>query len=57
LAQIKACKRQIKKVELLHAQDIEDGYGEVYLPDALSRKYPNAPKELAWQFLFPSRNC
>jgi len=51
---IPALKRQIGKVKLLHTQDIEDGYGEVYLPDALSRKYPNAAKELAWQFLFPS---
>lgn len=30
------------------------GYGEVYLPDALSRKYPNASTETAWQYLFPS---
>lgn len=30
------------------------GHGEVYLPDALSRKLPNAAKELRWQFLFPA---
>lgn len=45
---------QIREVEHLHAQDIEAGYGEVVLPDALARKYPNAGRELKWQFLFPS---
>lgn len=51
---IPALKQQIGHVERLHAQDIIDGYGEVYLPDALNRKYPSAAKETAWQFLFPS---
>lgn len=51
---IPTLKRQIELVKQLHAQDLEDGYGEVYLPNALSRKYPNAAKETAWQFLFPS---
>ncbi|KUJ81580.1 integron integrase [Microbulbifer flavimaris] len=47
-------RRQIGRVELLHAQDLADGYGEVYLPDALARKYPNAASEIAWQYLFPA---
>lgn len=47
-------KRQIERVALLHAQDIAEGYGEVYLPDALARKYPSASRETAWQFLFPA---
>lgn len=47
-------KRQIETVKLLHKQDIEDGYGDVYLPDALARKAPAASRETAWQFLFPS---
>jgi len=34
--------------------DLKEGFGEVYLPGALSRKYPNAAKELKWQYLFPS---
>ncbi len=46
--------RQIERVKQLHSQDMADGYGEVYLPDALNRKYPTAAKETAWQFLFPS---
>jgi integron integrase len=45
---------QITRVEKLHRRDLEDGYGEVYLPYALARKYPNASRELGWQYLFPS---
>ena len=45
---------QVKFVEQLHLSDLKQGYGEVYLPQALSRKYPNAAKELKWQYLFPS---
>lgn len=51
---IQPLKQQIYQVEELHKKDISDGYGEVYLPDALNRKYPSAAKETAWQFLFPS---
>ncbi|RDH91976.1 MAG: hypothetical protein DIZ77_06665 [endosymbiont of Seepiophila jonesi] len=35
-------------------QDIVSGFGAVYLPFALERKYPNAPKEWAWQYVFPA---
>lgn len=45
---------QIQCVEKTHRRDIEDGYGDVYLPHALARKYPRAKRELGWQFLFPS---
>ncbi len=45
---------QIDNVRYLHQQDCNDGFGEVYLPHALARKYPNAAKELAWQYVFPS---
>ena len=47
---------QVEKIKSLHAQDLEDGYGEVYLPEALSRKYKNAPKETGWQYLFPAKS-
>ena len=47
-------KEQIAFVTEQHKQDIKDGFGDVYLPDALARKYPNAPRELRWQYLFPS---
>jgi len=46
--------RQIEVVTQLHEQDLAAGHGEVNLPNALARKYPNAGRELKWQFLFPS---
>lgn len=51
-----ALKSQIDQVTALHRADLLDGFGEVYLPFALKRKYPNADRELGWQFLFPARN-
>ena len=45
---------QIDKVLALHKQDIADGYGEVYMPHALERKYPSAARSPGWQYLFPS---
>ncbi|MEM7468185.1 MAG: integron integrase [Pseudomonadota bacterium] len=48
-------RAQIEKVRLLHGQDVEAGFGEVYLPYALERKYPTANRELAWQYVFPAR--
>lgn len=44
----------LKEVRAVHGKDVELGYGEVYLPDALSRKYPNAAKEWRWQYVFPA---
>ena len=41
-------------VRALHEQDLAHGYGCVYLPDALERKYPNACTEWGWQYVFPS---
>lgn len=45
---------QIKMVSLLHQKDIRNGYGRVYLPYALKHKYPNADREIGWQYLFPA---
>ena len=47
---------QVKLVDELHKKDLEQGYGSVYMPYALERKYPNAKYETKWQFLFPMRN-
>jgi len=47
-------KKQIKSVKALHDYDLEMGWGEVWLPDALERKYPKAAGSLLWAFLFPS---
>lgn len=51
---VEPLQAQLEHARELHAQDLETGYGEVYLPDALSRKYPNAAREWRWQFVFPS---
>jgi len=45
----------LKRVKTLHEEDLVAGVGEVWLPDALDRKYPNAPKEWGWQYVFPSK--
>ena len=45
----------IEKVKLLHCRDLDDGYGEVYIPTALGRKYKNAALETIWQYVFPAR--
>ncbi len=45
----------IEKVKALHLSDLEQGFGEVYLPEALARKYRNAARETGWQYVFPSR--
>lgn len=41
-------------MKALHDRDLAQGYGAVYLPDALARKYPNAERAWGWQYLFPS---
>jgi len=43
-------------VSLIHKQDLADGFGKVYLPYALDRKYKNAPTSLGWQYVFPAAN-
>ena len=45
---------QLKKSKKQHEKDLHEGGGDVYLPDALSRKYPNAAKEWMWQYVFQS---
>jgi integron integrase len=46
---------QIEAVKALHHQDLEAGFGAVYLPEALARKYPKAARETGWQWVFPAR--
>jgi integron integrase len=45
---------QILKVQTQHDEDSRAGFGTVFMPTALARKYPNAENELGWQFLFPA---
>ena len=48
-------KIHIKEVRKIHKNDLSKGFGEIHLPQALERKYPNANKEFKWQFLFPMK--
>lgn len=47
-------RTHLAKVHQLHEQDLAEGFGRVYLPFALDRKYPNADREWGWQYVFPS---
>ncbi|KZZ35373.1 integron integrase, partial [Oleiphilus sp. HI0086] len=53
---IEPLKVQIDYALALHAKDLEEGYGAVYLPGALARKYPNAATAPAWQYVFPANS-
>ncbi len=52
---IPSLEQHLAKVRLIHEQDLAQGYGEVYLPYALARKYPGAGRQWGWQYVFPSR--
>ncbi len=45
----------LTKVKSIHENDLAKGYGEVHMPYALARKYPNAAREWGWQYVFPAR--
>jgi integron integrase len=49
-----ALQAHLAVVEGLHERDLIEGFGEVYLPFALARKYPSAPREWGWQYVFPA---
>jgi integron integrase len=46
--------RHLARVRLLHGEDLAAGYGRVYLPYALGRKFPAAASEWGWQWVFPA---
>ena len=50
----KPLQLHLEKVHIIHQQDIQEGFGEVYLPYALDRKYPNFARSWEWQYVFPS---
>ncbi len=52
---VEPLRRCINEAAIVHREDVQDGRGRVYLPFALHRKYPNADRELGWQYVFPSR--
>lgn len=49
-------KAHLVNVKALHDEDLARGDGEVYLPFALDKKYPNAARDWGWQYVFPSKN-
>ena len=52
---VESLRGQIARTKLQHEEDLRDGYGTVYLPYALERKYPNTNKAFHWQYVFPSQ--
>ena len=51
---IEYLQAHMAKVRALHQRDLAEGFGQVYLPYALERKYPNASREWGWQYVFPA---
>jgi len=47
---------QVEQVRNLHEQDLKDGYGSVFIPYALEKKYPHSKLETKWQYLFPMKS-
>ena len=46
---------QLRHTRAVHQSDMRDGWGRVQLPEALDRKYPGAPLEWRWQWVFPQQ--
>ena len=53
---VQPLQEHLGRVRSLHRRDVAEGFGAVWLPHALARKYPRAPREWGWQFVFPSAN-
>jgi integron integrase len=51
---VESLRAHLKKVRILHQDDLKAGFGRAQLPFALARKYPDAAREWAWQYVFPS---
>jgi integron integrase len=51
---VESLNRHLARVKILYEQDLEEGFGRVYLPFALARKYPRAEREWKWQYVFPA---
>ncbi|MBD5779047.1 integron integrase [Pelagicoccus sp. NFK12] len=50
-----ALRRQIEFVQAQHVKDLKEGFGDVYMPPNLAKKWPKAGKDVIWQYLFPSK--
>jgi len=53
---VEELQEHLKGVKKLHKEDLQRGLGQVEMPMALARKYPNAPKQWLWQYVFPAPN-
>ncbi|HKE60402.1 MAG TPA: integron integrase [Pyrinomonadaceae bacterium] len=53
-AVIPSLREQLQRVKLIHQRDLQQGFGHVYLPFALERKYKSADRQWAWQYVFPA---
>jgi integron integrase len=51
---VDALQNQLAEARRVHERDLAAGHGAVWLPHALARKYPNAAREWAWQYVFPA---
>ncbi|QEG42742.1 tyrosine-type recombinase/integrase [Roseimaritima ulvae] len=51
---MKCLQQQIASARVLHEHDLDEGFGNVYLPYALARKYPHADRQTCWQYVFPA---
>jgi integron integrase len=51
---VEPLQAEVERVRVLHGADLRAGFGAVWLPHALARKYPNGPTQFGWQYVFPS---
>lgn len=51
---VEPLQAEVERVRVLHAADLRAGFGQVWLPHALARKYRNAEAEFGWQYVFPA---
>lgn len=54
VALVEGLRREIEKRGIEHEEDLAVGHGAVFLPGAISRKYPRAAREFGWQYIFAS---
>lgn len=53
-AAVEPLRAHLNRVRELHQRDLAAGFGAVILPTALARKFPNAPRDWQWQWVFPA---
>ncbi len=51
---VEPLQAEVERARVLHGADLRAGFGEVWLPHALARKYPNGPSDFGWQYVFPA---